>query len=77
MDIFKIKSQIKLPYFNVILKLLKSSKNGLKSDFVQCSIKSLNTLGNGYGVMYLVRGMAILPLLTHDRESRKRSLFSQ
>jgi hypothetical protein len=44
MDILKIKSQIKSPYFNVILKISKSSKNNLKSDFVKSSIKSLNTL---------------------------------
>jgi hypothetical protein len=44
MDIFKIKSQIKSPYFNMILKISKSSKNDLKSDFVKSSIKSLNTL---------------------------------
>jgi hypothetical protein len=44
MDILKIKSQIKSPYFNVILKISKSSKNDLKSDFVKSSIKSLNTL---------------------------------
>jgi hypothetical protein len=44
MVIFKIKSQIKSPYFNVILKISKSSQNDLKSDFVKSSIKSLNTL---------------------------------
>jgi hypothetical protein len=40
----KIKSQIKSPYFNMILKISKSSQNDLKSDFVKSSIKSLNTL---------------------------------
>jgi hypothetical protein len=44
MDILKIKSQIKSPYFNVILQISQSSKNDLKSDFVKSSIKSLNTL---------------------------------
>jgi hypothetical protein len=44
MDILKIKSQIKSPYFNMILKISKSSQNDLKSDFVKSSIKSLNTL---------------------------------
>jgi hypothetical protein len=44
MDILKIKSQIKSPYFNIILKISKSSQNDLKSDFVKSSIKSLNTL---------------------------------
>jgi hypothetical protein len=44
MVIFIIKSQIKSPYFNVILKISKSSQNDLKSDFVKSSIKSLNTL---------------------------------
>jgi hypothetical protein len=39
----KIKSQIKSPYFNIILKISKSSQNDLKSDFVKSSIKSLNT----------------------------------
>jgi hypothetical protein len=43
-DILKIKSQIKSPYFNVILKISKSSKNDLKSDFVKSPIKSLNSL---------------------------------
>jgi hypothetical protein len=42
--IFKITSQIKSPYFNVILKISKSSQNDLRSDFVKSSIKSLNTL---------------------------------
>jgi hypothetical protein len=42
----KIKSQIKSPYFNVILKISKLSKNDLKSDFVKSSIKSLNTLAS-------------------------------
>jgi hypothetical protein len=32
------------PYFNIILKISKSSQNDLKSDFVKSSIKSLNTL---------------------------------
>jgi hypothetical protein len=44
MVIFKIKSQIKSPYFNAISKISKSSQNDLKSDFVKSSIKSLNTL---------------------------------
>jgi hypothetical protein len=44
MDILKIKSQIKSPYFYMILKISKSSQNDLKSDFVKSSIKSLNTL---------------------------------
>jgi hypothetical protein len=44
MDILKIKSQIKSPYFNIILKISKMSENDLKSDFVKSSIKSLNTL---------------------------------
>jgi hypothetical protein len=44
MDILKIKSEIKSLYFNMILKITKSSKNDLKSDFVKSSIKSLNTL---------------------------------
>jgi hypothetical protein len=44
MVISKIKSQIKSPYFNVILKISKSSHNDLKYDFVKSSIKSLNTL---------------------------------
>jgi hypothetical protein len=44
MDILTIKSQIKSPYFNMILKIAKSSQNDLKSDFVKSSIKSLNTL---------------------------------
>jgi hypothetical protein len=44
MDIWKIKSQIKSPYFNMILKISKSSQNDLKSDFVKSSIESLNTL---------------------------------
>jgi hypothetical protein len=44
MDILKIKSQIKSPYFNMILKISKSSQNYLKSDFVKSSIKSFNTL---------------------------------
>jgi CRISPR/Cas system CSM-associated protein Csm3 (group 7 of RAMP superfamily) len=48
MDILKIKSQIKSPYFNMILKISKSSKNELKSDFVKSSIKSLNTLTLGH-----------------------------
>jgi hypothetical protein len=43
-DIFEIKSQIKSPNFNMILKISKSSQNDLKSDFVKSSIKSLNTL---------------------------------
>jgi hypothetical protein len=47
MDIFKIKSQIKSPYFNMILKISKLSQNDLKSDFVKSSIKSLNTLEIG------------------------------
>jgi hypothetical protein len=48
MDILKMKSQIKSPYFNVILKISKSSKNYLKSDFVKLSIKLLNTLSGLY-----------------------------
>jgi hypothetical protein len=44
MDILTIKSQIKSPYFNMILKIAKSSQNDLKSYFVKSSIKSLNTL---------------------------------
>jgi hypothetical protein len=44
MDILKIKSQIISPYFDVILKILKSPRNDLKSDFVKSPIKSLNTL---------------------------------
>jgi hypothetical protein len=46
-NIFKIKSQIKSPNFNMILKISKSSQNDLKSDFVKSSIKSLNTLATG------------------------------
>jgi hypothetical protein len=44
MDILTIKSQIKSPYFNMILKIAKSSQTDLKSDFVKSSIKLLNTL---------------------------------
>jgi hypothetical protein len=44
MGILTIKSQIKSPYFNMILKIAKSSQNDLQSDFVKSSIKSLNTL---------------------------------
>jgi hypothetical protein len=44
MDILKIKSQNKSPYFKMILKISKLSENNLKSDFVKSSIKSLNTL---------------------------------
>jgi hypothetical protein len=44
MDILKIKSQIKSAYFNMILKISKSSQNDLKSDLLKSSIKSLNTL---------------------------------
>jgi hypothetical protein len=48
MVFFKIKSQIKSPFFNVILKISKSFQNDLKSDFVKSSIKSLNTLNESY-----------------------------
>jgi hypothetical protein len=48
MVFLKIKSQIKSPFFNVILKISKSSQNDLKSDFVKLSIKSLNTLHTMY-----------------------------
>jgi hypothetical protein len=44
MDLLKIKSQIKSPYFNMILKISKSSQNDLKSYFIKSSIKLLNTL---------------------------------
>jgi hypothetical protein len=44
MDLLKIKSQIKSPYFNMILKISKSSQNYLKSYFIKSSIKLLNTL---------------------------------
>jgi hypothetical protein len=37
-------TKIKSPYFNMILKISKSSENDLKSDFVKSSIKLLNTL---------------------------------
>jgi hypothetical protein len=39
-----MKSQMKSPYINVILKISKSSTNDFKSDFVKSSIKSWNTL---------------------------------
>jgi hypothetical protein len=48
MVFLKIKSQIKSPFFNVILKISKSSQNDLKSDFVKSSIKSLNTLRSSH-----------------------------
>jgi hypothetical protein len=56
MVIFKIKSQIKSPYFNVIFKISKSSQNDLKSDFVKSSIKSLNTLHLGMHLSLLCMG---------------------
>jgi hypothetical protein len=50
MDILKIESQIKSPYLDVILKISKSSKNDLKSDFAKPSIKYLYTLGKEIGL---------------------------
>jgi hypothetical protein len=58
MVFLKIKSQIKSSFFNVILKISKSSQNDLKSDFVKSSIKSLNTLSTIFPRMVNMAGAA-------------------
>jgi hypothetical protein len=68
MLIIKIKSQIKSPYFHVILKISKSSQNDLKSDFVKSSIKSLNTLaGSSCASTIFVVSATKLSQHTHTR----------